>query len=251
MIKNDLSKKVFQTNCKYIISKEELTGINVNNVLQIPEYSLGWKLLTNAEFKTYSPKNNKYKFVLTVSNFKYTGDEFFGLLDKSNDSNDFRIFGYSNNYVFFDPGNDRKQFSRNKSNTTPITFIIDGKTNSFEAWENGRQITSWSYSISDCTGFTNNNSALYLNAYNSESVLTSEKFWFHEFKIVDVDSGEIVKRFVPSDDRTKLWECVSGKYIEPCRTVSESALPVIIDNLKLGVESKDGLGNKIEDWLIY
>ena len=251
MIKNDLSKKVFQTNCKYIISKEVLPGINVNNVLQIPEYSLGWCLLTNAEFKTYSPKNSKYKFVLTVSNFKYTGDEFFGLLDKSNDSNDFRIFGYLSSNIYFDPGRDRTSFTRNKTNTTPITFVIDGKTNKFEAWEEGQQITLWSYLGSDCKGFTNNNSGLYLNAYNSESNLTNEKFWFHEFKIVDVDSGEIVKRFVPSDDRTKLWECVSGKYIEPCRTVSESALPVIIDNLKLGVESKDGLGNKIEDWLIY
>ena len=99
------------------------------------------------------------------------------------------------------------------SNTTPITFIIDGKTNNFKAWENGQQITSWDYSMSNCTGFTNNNSALYLNAYNSESTLTGESFYFYEFKIVDSDSGEIVKRFVPSDDRTKLWECISGKYI--------------------------------------
>ena len=251
IVKNDLNKKVYQTNCKYIISKEELPGLAVNNVLQIPERSLGWKLLTNAEFKTYSPKNSKYKFVLTVSNMAYTGEEFFGLLDKSSDSNDFRIFGYAGSYIFFDPGNSRAQFNRNRSNTTPITFIIDGKNNQFEAWEEGQQITLWSYLGSDCKGFTNNNSALYLNAYNSESNLTNEKLWFHEFKIVDVDSGETVKRFVPSNDRTKLWECVSGKYIEPCRTVSDNNLPVIIDNIKLGVESKDGLGNKIEDWLIY
>ena len=251
IVKNDLNKKVYQTNCKYIISKEELQSITVNNVLQIPRVSIGWKLLTNEEFKTYSPKNSKYKFILTVSNMNYTGEEFFGLLDKSSDSNDFRIFGYSRSYIFFDPGNNRAQFNRNMSNTTPITFIIDGKTNNFKAWENGQQITSWDYSISNCTGFTNNNSALYLNAYNRESTLTAESLYFYEFKIVDVDSGEIVKRFVPSDDRTKLWECVSGKYIEPCRTVSDENLPVIIDNLKLGVETKDGLGNKIEDWLIY
>lgn len=251
MIKNDLSKKVYQTNCKYIISKEESPGLWINNVLQIPQISLGWKLLTNAEFKTYSPKNSKYKFILTVSNMNYTGEEFFGLLDKSNDSNDFRIFGYISSYLFFDPGSDRKQFNRNMSNTTPITFIIDGKNNQFEAWEEGQQITFWSYLGSNCKGFTDNNTGLYLNAYSYENNLTNEKFWFHEFKIVDSDSGEIVKRFVPSDDRTKLWECVSGKYIEPCRTVSDENLPVIIDNLKLGVENKDGLGNKIEDWLIY
>lgn len=251
IVKNDLNKKVFQTKCKYIISREELPGLQVNNVLQIPLNSLGWKLLTNEEFKTYSPKNSKYKFVLTVSNMAYTGEEFFGLLDKSSDSNDFRIFGYGSDYVFFDPGSDRTNYIRNYNNTTPVTFIIDGKTNTFEAWENGRKITSWNYSISNCTGFTDNNTGLYLNAYNSESTLTGESLWFYEFKIVDSDSGEIVKRFVPSDDKTKLWECVSGKYIEPCRTVSGSDLPVIIDNLKLGVETKDGLGNKIEDWLIY
>ena len=252
MIKNDLSKKVFQTNCKYIISKEELSGLLVNNVLQIPEYSLGWKLLTNAEFKTYSPKNSKYKFVLTVSNMEYTGDEFFGLLDKSGDyTNDFRIFGYGSNAVYFDPGSDRTDYRRNYTETTPVTFIINGKTNTFEAWEKGKKSHEWNYSTLNCGGFTDNNTGLYLNAHTSESTTINERLWFHEFKIVDVDSGETVKRFVPSNDRTKLWECVSGKYIEPCRTVSESTLPVIIDNLKLGVESKDGLGNKIEDWLIY
>ena len=252
IIKNDLNKKVYQTNCKYIISKEELPGITVNNVLQIPEYSLGWCLLTNTEFKTYSPKNSKYKFVLTVSNFKYTGDEFFGLLDKSGDyKNDFRIFGVGSTYVYFDPGNDRTDYERNYTETTPVTFIINGKTNTFEAWENGRKSHEWNYATRDCGGFTDNNTGLYLNAHDSESTAINEKFWFYEFKIVDCDSGEIVKRFVPSDDRTKLWECVSGKYIQPCRTVSESDLPVIIDNLKLGVDTKDGLGNKIEDWLIY
>ena len=252
MIKNDLSKKVFQTNCKYIISKEELPGINVNNILQIPEYSLGWRLLTNTEFKTYSPKNSKYKFVLTVSNFKYTGDEFFGLLDKSGDfTDDFRIFGAGSTDVYFDPGNNRTSYIRNFSNTTPVTFIINGKTNTFEAWENGEKSHEWNYTVRDCGGFTDTHTGLYLNAHDSESMAINEKFWFHEFKIVDVDSGEIVKRFVPSDNKTKLWESVSGKYIEPCRTVSDNNLPVIIDNLKLGVESKDGLGNKIEDWLIY
>lgn len=248
MIKNDLSKKVFQTNCKYIISKEVLPGINVNNVLQIPENSLGWRLLTNAEFKTYSPKNSKYKFVLTVSNFKYTGDEFFGLLDKSGDSsNDFRIFGAGND-VYFDPGMDRTNYRRDKSNTTPVTFIINGKTNTFEAWENGQKTSEWDYSTRNCGGFTDNNTGLYLNAHDSESTVINEKFWFHEFKIIDVDYGEIVKRFVPSDNESKLFECVFGKYIEPCRTVSESNLPVLLD--KLDGSNVDGLGNKIENWSI-
>ena len=252
MIKNDLSKKVFQTNCKYIISKEVLPGKNVNNILQISEYSLGWCLLTNTEFKTYSPKNSKYKFVLTVSNFKYTGDEFFGLLDKSGDyTNDFRIFGAGSNDVYFDPGSNRTSYIRNYTQTTPVTFIINGKTNTFEAWENERKSHEWNYSTLNCKGFTDNNTGLYLNAYSYENYLTNEKFWFHEFKIVDSNTGDIVKRFVPSDDKTKLWECIDGKYIEPCRTVSDENLPVIIDNLKLGVETKDGLGNKIEDWLIY
>lgn len=252
MIKNDLSKKVYRTNCKYIISQEEMAGITVNNVLQIPEYSLGWKLLTVDEFKTYSPKNSNYQMILTVSNMNYTGEEFFGLLDKSGDyTNDFRIFGYAGSYIYFDPGSDRTDFNRDQTNTTPITFIINGKTNTFEAWENQTKIHEWNYNGRDCGGFTDNNTGLYLNAYGSETDLIKEKFWFYEFKIVNVDSGEIVKRFVPSDDKTKLWECVSGKYIEPCRSVSDENLPVLVDNIKLGVETKDGLGNKIEDWLIY
>lgn len=252
IVKNDLNKKVYQTNCKYIISQEELPAITANKVLQIPKQSLGWKLLTNEEFKTYSPNNSKYKMILTVSNMEYTGEEFWGLLDKSSDSNDFRIFGYLSTTIFFDPGSDRTDFERYKTNTTPITFIIDGKNNTFEAWENEKKINSWWYLGNYCKGFTDNNSDLYLNAYNSESNLTNEKFWFYEFKIVDSDSGKIIKRIVPSNDRTKLWECVSEKFIEPCRTVSDEAnLPVLLDNLKLGVETKDGLGNKIEDWLIY
>lgn len=252
MVKNDLSKKVYQTNCKYIISKEEMAGITVNNVLQIPEQSLGWKLLTVDEFKTYSPKNSNYQMILTVSNFTYTGDEFWGLLDKSGDySNDFRIFGAGSSDVYFDPGSDRTSFTRTNIDVDIMTFIINGKTNTFQAWENGKQYHEWNYSSKDCGGFTDNNTGLYLNAYGSETSTTSEKFWFYEFKIVDSDSGEIVKRFVPSDDKTKLWECVSGKYIEPCRRVKDENLPVLVDNLKLGVQTKDGLGNKIEDWLIY
>lgn len=250
IVKNDLNKKVYQTNCKYIISQEELSGINVNNVLQIPVKSLGWQLLTNAEFKTYSPKNSKYSMILTVSNFVYTGEEFWGLLDKSGDwTNDFRIFGASSNDVYFDPGSDRTTYRRSSIKTTPVTFIINGKINTFEAWEDGKRTWIWNYEAQDCGGFTNNNTGLYLNAYSTETSLTNEKLWFHEFKIVDVDSGEIIKRFVPSDDKSKLWECISGKYIEPCRTVSDSNLPVL-DN-RLDSNNLDGQGNKIEDWVIY
>lgn len=251
LVKNKLSKKVYQTSCKYIISKEDLPSITVNNILQIPKQSIGWKLLTNEEFKTYSPKNSKYKMILTVSNFDYTGEEFFGLLDKSGDwSNDFRIFGADRNDVYFDPGSDRIYYHRSVDRTTPVTFIINGKTNIFQLWENSEQISlDWHYSDKDCRGFTDNNTGLYLNAYATEKSFTNEKLWFHEFKIVDVDSGEIVKRFVPSDNNTKLWECVSGKYIEPCRTAPDSNLPVLLD--KSGGGNVDGLGNKIEDWLIY
>ena len=254
MIKNDLSKKVYQTNCKYIISKEELPGITVNNVLQIPKQSLGWKLLTVDEWKMYSPKDSKYKMMLTVSSYDYTGDEFFGLLDKSNDSTDFRIFGYSDTWIYFDPGNFRTdfEFSKTDADAATTTFVINGKENIFYTWNNGKKIHEWDYSTGNCAGFTRTDTTLYLNAYNSESNLTNEKFYFYEFKIVDSNTGDIVKRIVPSNDRTKLWECVSGKFIEPCRTVSDEAnLPVLLDNLKLGVETKDGLGNKIEDWLIY
>lgn len=250
LVKNELSKKVYQTSCKYIISKEDLPGIAINNILKIPTKSLGWCLLTNTEFKTYSPKNSKYKFILTVSNFDYTGDEFFGLLDKSGDyTNDFRIFGAGSRDVYFDPGSDRTNYRRNYNNTTPVTFIINGKTNTFEAWENALKSHEWYYSDKDCGGFTDNNTGLYLNAYQSEDYLTNESLWFHEFKIVDVVSGEIVKRFVPSDNNTKLWECVSGKYIEPCRTVTESNLPVL--ESRLDGNNFDGQNNKIEDWLIY
>lgn len=252
LVKNESSKKVYQTNCKYIISKEELPGINVNNILQIPAKSIGWCLLTNTEFKTYNPKNSTYAFILTVSNFDYTGDEFFGLLDKSGDfSNDFRIFGAGNRDVYFDPGSDRTSYTRIMTKTTPVTFTINKIYDAFDAWEEGQNTHTWYYGDKNCGGFTDNNTGLYLNAYQSEDYLTNEKFWFYEFKIVDVVSGEIIKRIVPSDDRTKLWECVSGKYIEPCRTVSDENLPVLVDNIKLGVETKDGLGNKIEDWVIY
>ena len=252
LVKNDINKKVYQTNCKYILTREELPGVVVNNVLQLPQSSLGWKLLTTEEFKTYTPKNSKYKMILTVSNFYYTGEEFFGLLDKSQDwKNDFRLFGAGEADVYFDPGASRTLFNRKYGDTGIITFIINGKTNTFEAWENEKKLHEWNYSTENCGGFTDNNTGLYLNAYQSEDYLTNEIFWFYEFKIVDVDSGQIIKRFVPSDNNTKLWECVSGKYIEPCRTVVDYRLPVLVDNLKLGVETKDGLGNKIEDWLIY
>lgn len=247
MVKNDLSNVVYQTNCKYILSKEELEFITCNYALVIPVQSLGWKLLEREEWLMYMPYNTAYKMSLTVANFAYTGDEFFGLLDKSNDyADDFRIFGYGNSYIYMDPGSYRWDFNRNIYNTTNITFTMDGMNNEFNAYENGTAYGPWT-NINTNGGFPSNPTTLYLNAYSSESNLTSESLTFYEFKIED-KYGNLVKRIVPSDDPKRLYETVSQTYIEPCRTVEDASLPTLIDNIKLGVEPVDGLGNKIENW---
>ena len=66
MIKNDLSKKVYQTNCKYIISREEIESKTVNNVFIIPAKSLGWRLLTREEWKKYIPFKTTYVWYLSI-----------------------------------------------------------------------------------------------------------------------------------------------------------------------------------------
>lgn len=249
MVKNDLSNVVYQTNCKYILSKEIFEKIEVNYALIIPTKSIGWKLLSREEWVKYMPYNTNYKMSLTVANFDYTGEEFFGLLDKSSDTADFRTFGYGSSYIYVDPGNDRWQINRKKSLKTNITFVFDGTNRQYNAFENGSGYGPWTDSNSSSLSFTDNKTTLYLNAYESESNLTNESFTFYEFKIEDKD-GNLVKRIVPSDEPKRLYETVSMTYIEPCRTVQDSSLPTLIDNIKLGVDPVDGLGNKIKNWYI-
>lgn len=250
MIKHDLNKKVYQTNCKYIISKDEIPGLLTNNVLKIPEKSIGWNLLYGKEYKEYAANGSKYKIMLTFNMIKGSYGYLWGVLKKKIDisgpkynlvcGDDFLTYYYSDQSEYI---------SINTKNI--VTCIWNSYDKKWEVWQDGQKKTEWDYS-----GFTEyvfeDNDEIHLNSYLYITNLPEHSFYFYEFKIVDSNTGDIVKRIVPSNDRTKLWECVSGKFIEPCRTVSDEAnLPVLLDNLKLGVETKDGLGNKIKDWVIY
>ena len=256
IVKNDLNKKVYKTNCKYIISREEIESKTVNNVLIIPAKSLGWRLLTREEWRKYIPFKTTYVWYLSISHWKNINKSLWGLLNITNPK-DLRIYKSGNeDNICFDTGKFSTNINIVNHEDYITTFMMNGNDGVEYTYKNKVMLKDFNYYNSLANdpadqNFLGNNSDLYLNAHEYENVLPEGSFYFYEFKIVDSNTGDIVKRFVPSDDRTKLWECVSGKYIEPCRTVSESNLPVIIDNLKLGVETKDGLGNKIEDWLIY
>lgn len=256
IVKNDLNKKVYQTNCKYIISREEIEGKTVNNVLIIPAKSLGWKLLTNEEWKKYIPFKTTYVWYLSISHWKNINKSLWGLLDITNPK-DLRIYKSTNeDNICFDTGKFSTNINIVNHEDYITTFMMNGNDGVEYTYKNKVMLKDFNYYYSlanDSTdqNFLSNHSDLYLNAHEYENVLPDGSFYFYEFKIVDSNTGDIIKRIVPSDDKTKLWECVSGKYIEPCRTVSDENLPVLLDNLKLGVETKDGLGNKIEDWLIY
>lgn len=256
IVKNDLNKKVYQTNCKYIISREEVESKTVNNVLIIPAKSLGWRLLTREEWRKYIPFKTTYVWYLSISHWKNINKSLWGLLNITNPK-DLRIYKSGNeDNICFDTGKFSTNINIVNHEDYITTFMMNGNDGVEYTYKNKVMLKDFNYynslaNDSADQNFLGNSSDLYLNAYEYENVLPEGSFYFYEFKIVDSNTGDIVKRFVPSDDRTKLWECVSGKYIEPCRTVSDNNLPVIIDNLKLGVETKDGLGNKIEDWLIY
>ena len=256
IVKNDLNKKVYQTNCKYIISREEIESKTVNNVLIIPAKSLGWRLLTREEWRKYIPFKTTYVWYLSISHWKNINKSLWGLLNITNPK-DLRIYKSGNeDNICFDTGKFSTNINIVNHEDYITTFMMNGNDGVEYTYKNKVMLKDFNYYNSLANdpadqNFLGNNSDLYLNAHEYENVLPEGSFYFYEFKIVDSNTGDIVKRFVPSDDRTKLWECVSGKYIEPCRTVSDGNLPVIIDNLKLGVETKDGLGNKIEDWLIY
>lgn len=247
MIKNDLNKKVYQTNCKYIISIEERPGLHVNSVLKIPKKSLGWNLLSGVEYKEYATKSSKYKIILTLAVIEGSYSYIWGVIQKNVDLNiKYNLLATDDNITWY-YGNDNKYVPLNTKSI--FTCVWNSYDKNWEVWQDGQKKSDWDYS--NITEYVfKDTDEFHLNSYLYTSILPETSFYFYEFKIVNVDSGKIVKRFVPSDDKTKLWECVSGKYIEPCRNVDDSSLPVLVDNLKLGVETKDGLGNKIEDWFI-
>lgn len=247
-VMNDMNKVVYQTNCKYIISKEKQKATECLYVLTISSKNgPGWKLLDRNEWIKYMPYNTNYKMTLTVSNVTATGNEFFGLLDKSSDSYDFRVFAYGNDF-YVDPGITRWLFTPS-SLYSITTFTFDGTTNSFNSWQLKKQYGPWSSVNTSYNGFTNNNSTLYLNAYGNEQDYTDESFYFYEFKIEDKD-GTLIKRIVPSDNPSKLYECVSNTYIEPCRPMKNNGA-IISDMLKYTIKAQDGMGNTIESYYIY
>ena len=249
LVKNELNKKIYQTNCKYIISKEEIPGLIVNNVLQIPKQSLGWNLLYGKDYKEYVANDSNYKIILTLAVIAGSYSYIWGVINKNYDLYDPKYnLVTGDSYVSWYYGDQYEYVSLNTKNI--FTCIWNSYDKKWEIWQDGQKKNDFDYS--NITEYVfKDDDEIHLNSYLYTTNLPDTSFYFYEFKIVDSNTGNVVKRIVPSDDRKKLWECVSGKYIEPCRTVSDENLPVIIDNLKLGVETKDGLGNKIEDWLIY
>lgn len=247
-VMNDMNKIVYQTNCKYIISKEENKAVECQYALALLKNNApGWKLLDRDEWIKYMPYNTDYKMYLTVAEVTATGNEFFGLLDKSSDSYDFRVFAYGNDF-YVDPGISRWSCTPKKLSYM-TTFTFDGTTNTFNIWQSNNQLGPWSSVSSDYNGFTNNNSTLYLNAYGNEQDYIDESFYFYEFKIED-KNGTVIKRIVPSDNPSKLYECVSNTYIEPCRPNKDNGA-IISDLLKIGLKQYDGMGNVMEPYYIY
>lgn len=246
LVKNDLSNVVYTTNCKYIRSKKEAKAVESYYSLWIHSSAPGWKLLDRDEWVKYRPYNTDYKMTLTVSKVKSTGNQFWGLLDKSDDTKDFRIFGYSSKDIYIDPGSLRTSVTLT-NNYSLVTIVLDGKNNQYEVWQENKQLTSW-VNRNSGGGAMNNDTTLYLNAYTSESTQTTESFYFYEFKIEDKD-GNIVKRIVPSDILGKLYECVSNTYINPCRDASSISMTLSKNNVDLTYN--DGCGNPIEHYYIY
>ena len=126
IVKNDLNKKVYQTNCKYIISREEIESKTVNNVLIIPAKSLGWRLLTREEWKRYIPFKTTYVWYLSISHWKNINKSLWGLLDITNPK-DLRIYKSGNeDNICFDTGKFSTNINIVNHEDYITTFMMNG-----------------------------------------------------------------------------------------------------------------------------
>jgi hypothetical protein len=146
IVKNDLNKKVYQTNCKYIISREELESVTVNNVMIIPAKSLGWRLLTNDEWKKYIPFKTTYVWYLSISHWKNINKSLWGLLNIT-EPKDLRIYrgDDSEDNIYFDTGKFSTRINIVNHEDYITTFMMNGNDGVEYTYKNKVMLKDFNY----------------------------------------------------------------------------------------------------------
>ena len=145
IVKNDLNKKVYQTNCKYIISREEIESKTVNNVLIIPAKSLGWRLLTSEEWRKYIPFKTTYVWYLSISHWKNINKSLWGLLNITNPK-DLRIYKSGNeDNICFDTGRFSTNINIVNHEDYITTFMMNGNDGVEYTYKNKVMLKDFNY----------------------------------------------------------------------------------------------------------
>ena len=181
-----------------------------------PEERYYWEINKEIPFNDIS-LTNYYTYQFTISNASANGASLFGEF-LENDNNDYRIF-YVGSILYFDSGSGRQfRFSvqRNEFFTYSMTF------NNAKIYKNSAIITDLTIPQANAkrggriVGFSFNG---------------RESCYLYEFKLIQTNTNEVLKHYIPLKDGHMFYDVISGQLVDTGRTFQVFESDKIVNNL--------------------
>ena len=181
-----------------------------------PEERYYWEINKEIPFNDIS-LTNYYTYQFTISNASANGASLFGEF-LEDDNNDYRIF-YLGSILYFDSGSGR-QFvfydQRNEFFTYSMTF------NNAKIYKNSAIIADLTIPQANAksggrkVGFSFNG---------------RESCYLYEFKLIQTNTNEVIKHYIPLKDGHTFYDVISGQLVDTGRTFQVFESDKIVNNL--------------------
>lgn len=181
-----------------------------------PEERYYWEINKEIPFNDIS-LTNYYTYQFTISNASANGASLFGEF-WGDDNNDYRIF-YLGSILYFDSGSDRQfgfSVQHNEFFTYSMTF-------------NNAKIYKNSAIIADLTIPQTN--AKRGGTKVGFSFNGRESCYLYEFKLIQTNTNEVLKHYIPLKDGHTFYDVISGQLVDTIKSFQVFESDKIVNNL--------------------